>query len=183
MKFVAPNQKDRADNILTGTRKELIEQVRAQIRNFKSVNQLEKLIILWSANTERYMEIDPKIHGTEEALLAAIDRNESELAPSLLFAVASVLEGVPFINGSPQNTFVPGFIEFAVHHGVPIMGDDFKTGQTKFKSAVADFLISSGLKLTACASYNHLGNNDGLISVTKSAFGQKKFPKAQLSMI
>ena len=43
-----------------------------------------------------------------------------------------------------------------------VMGDDFKTGQTKFKSVMPDFLVSSGLKLTAVASYNHLGNNDGL---------------------
>ena len=37
-----------------------------------------------------------------------------------------------------------------------------KTGQTKFKSFMADFLKNSRFKLTIIAFYNHLGNNDGL---------------------
>ena len=36
-----------------------------------------------------------------------------------------------------------------------------KIGQIKLKSVMDDFLISSGLKLTTVASYNHLNNNDG----------------------
>jgi myo-inositol-1-phosphate synthase len=44
-----------------------------------------------------------------ENLLASVDKNESEISPSTLFALACVLENVPFINGSPQNTFVPGY--------------------------------------------------------------------------
>jgi myo-inositol-1-phosphate synthase len=43
-----------------------------------------------------------------------------------MFAVASILEGVPYINGSPQNTFVPGVIDLALQHNVYIGGDDFK---------------------------------------------------------
>ena len=38
----------------------------------------------------------------------SIERNEEEVSPSTLFAVASILEGCTYINGSPQNTFVPG---------------------------------------------------------------------------
>lgn len=180
LNFVAPNQKDRADNVLNGTKSQLIDQVRQQIRAFKSANSVEKVIILWSANTERYMEIDPEIHGTEEKLFAAIERNETEVSPSLLFAIASVFENCPYINGSPQNTFVDGFREFAIKKNVPFMGDDFKTGQTKFKSAVADFLISSGLKLTAVASYNHLGNNDGLNLSFHKCFRSKEISKSSV---
>jgi myo-inositol-1-phosphate synthase len=52
-------------------------------------------------------------------------------------------------------------VELAERHGTPIAGDDFKTGQTKFKSVLVDFLISSGIKPMSIVSYNHLGNNDG----------------------
>jgi myo-inositol-1-phosphate synthase len=38
---------------------------------------------------------------------------------------------VAFVNGSPQNTFVPGLIELAVQHNVLIGGDDFKSGQVR----------------------------------------------------
>ena len=66
-----------------------------------------------------------------------------------------------YINGSPQNTFVPGVIELAERRRVYIAGDDFKSGQTKMKSVLVDFLVSAGIKPTCIVSYNHLGNNDG----------------------
>ncbi len=102
------------------------------------------------------------LNDTAANLLASIERGEAEVSPSTLYAVAAVQEGVPFINGSPQNTFVPGLIEMAVEAGVLIAGDDFKSGQTKMKSVLVDFLVGAGLKPTSIVSYNHLGNNDGM---------------------
>ncbi len=40
-----------------------------------------------------------------------------------------MLEGCAFVNGSPQNTFVPGLVELAENRGVFLAGDDFKSGQ------------------------------------------------------
>ncbi len=57
------------------------------------------------------------MNDTAETFLASIDSDESEVAPSSIYAAASILEGIPFINGSPQNTFVPGLIELAVERG------------------------------------------------------------------
>lgn len=54
------------------------------------------------------------LNDTSANLLASIDRDEGEISPSTLYAVACVEEGVPYINGAPQNTFVPGLIDFAV---------------------------------------------------------------------
>lgn len=52
-----------------------------------------------------------------------------------------------YINGSPQNTFVPGLIELAEQKNVFLGGDDFKSGQTKVKSVLVDFLVSAGIKV------------------------------------
>ena len=109
-------------------------------------------------------------------MLAAIQTEHEEVSPSTVFSVACTLENTPFINGSPQNTFVPGAIELAENHGSFIGGDDFKSGQTKMKSALVDFLISAGIKLTSIASYNHLGNNDG-----KNLSSQKQFRSKEIS--
>lgn len=76
--------------------------------DFKEKNQLEEVIVLWTANTERYTKIQAGIHDTWKNLEVALEDNNSEISPSSLFAIASILEGVPFINGSPQNTFIPG---------------------------------------------------------------------------
>ena len=159
--YIAANQSDRADNLLKGSKQEHVEKIRADIRQFKEKNNLDSIVVVWTANTERYSSIIPGDNDTADNLLNAIKNNHEEIAPSTIFAVACILEKVSFLNGSPQNTFVPGCIELADMHESFIGGDDFKSGQTKIKSVLADFLVNAGLKPIAITSYNHLGNNDG----------------------
>ncbi len=148
--------------------------------DFKAANGLDKVIVQWTANTERFADIIPGINDTAENLLKAIDAGHEEVSPSTVFAVACILEGAPFINGSPQNTFVPGAIDLAEKHGAFIGGDDFKSGQTKMKSALVDFLITAGIKLTSIASYNHLGNNDGKNLSSHRQFRSKEISKSNV---
>ena len=160
--FIAANQGTRADNVIEGTDKWAhVEHIRKDIREFKAKNKLDRVIVLWTANTERYADIIPGVNDTAENLLSSIRSSHEEVAPSTIFAVASILEGVPYINGSPQNTFVPGCIELAEKNDAFIGGDDFKSGQTKIKSVLAQYLVDAGIKPLSIASYNHLGNNDG----------------------
>ncbi|EXJ75944.1 myo-inositol-1-phosphate synthase [Cladophialophora psammophila CBS 110553] len=176
--FIAANQEDRADNILPGSKASMahVDQIRADIRDFKAQNNLDKVIVLWTANTERYADIILGVNDTAENLLKAIEQGHEEVSPSTVFSVACILEKAPFINGSPQNTFVPGAVQLAEKHESYIGGDDFKSGQTKMKSALVDFLINAGIKLTSIASYNHLGNNDG-----KNLSSQKQFRSKEIS--
>ncbi|CAH0053221.1 unnamed protein product [Clonostachys solani] len=176
--FIAANQEDRADNLIQGSKASLahVEHLRKDIREFKEKNGLDKVIVMWTANTERYADIIEGVNDTADNLLKSIEQGHEEVSPSTVFAVACILEGTPFINGSPQNTFVPGAIELAEKHNAYIGGDDFKSGQTKMKSALVDFLISAGIKLTSIASYNHLGNNDG-----KNLSSQKQFRSKEIS--
>lgn len=50
---------------------------------------------------------------TAEQVLQSIAKSEDEISPSNIFAVAAILEGAYYINGSPQNTLIPGIIELA----------------------------------------------------------------------
>ncbi len=102
------------------------------------------------------------------------------MSPSALFAIASILEGCSYINGSPQNTFIPGVIELAQREKVFIVGDDFKSGQTKMKSVLVDFLVSAGLKPASIVSYNHLGNNDGKNLSAPEQFRSKEISKSNV---
>lgn len=70
---------------------------------------MDKVVVLWTANTERYSNVVVGLNDTMENLMTSVERDEAEISPSTLYAIACVLEGIPFINGSPQNTFVPGF--------------------------------------------------------------------------
>lgn len=179
--FIAANQSERADNVLKIEDKwAQVEQIRADIRDFKAKEKLDKVIVLWTANTERFSGVVEGVHDTADNLLAAIKRNEPELAPSALYAVASILEKTTYINGSPQNTFVPGLLELAEREQVFISGDDFKSGQTKFKSVLVDFLVSAGIKPCSIVSYNHLGNNDGYNLSAPQQFRSKEISKSNV---
>ena len=77
-------------------------------REFKEKEKVDKVVVLWTANTERYSNVIVGLNDTVDNLLAAVERNEAEISPSTIYAIACIMEGIPFINGSPQNTFVPG---------------------------------------------------------------------------
>lgn len=178
--FIAANQFDRADNLILGTRYEQFMKIREDIKDFKKKNSVEKVVILWTANTERFSEIREGLNMTMAELETSLNNNESEISPSTIFAMAAIVEGCIYINGSPQNTFVPGVIEMAEHHGAFIAGDDFKSGQTKLKSVLVDFLVGAGIKPVSIVSYNHLGNNDGKNLSAPSQFRSKEISKSNV---
>ena len=179
--FIAANQEARADNVIPGNDKKVhLEHIRADIRKFKRDNELDRVVVFWTANTERYSDIIPGVNDTADNLLAAIESSHSEVSPSTLFAVAAILEGEPFVNGAPQNTFVPGAIALAERHQSFIGGDDLKSGQTKLKSVLAEFLVNAGIKPLSIASYNHLGNNDGRNLSAEKQFKSKEISKSSV---
>lgn len=178
LNFIAANQDERANHVIQGTKAQAVEVVRGNIRAFKAQHQLDKVIVLWTANTERFSDVVTGIHDTADNLLAALARGESEIAPSVCYAIAAIQEGCAYINGAPQNTFVPGLIELATRAGVFIAGDDFKSGQTKMKSALVEFFVAAGIKPECIASYNHLGNNDGRNLNAPQTFRSKEISKA-----
>jgi myo-inositol-1-phosphate synthase len=178
--FIAANQGSRADNCLEGSKADHLAAIRQHIRDFKADNGLDKVVVMWSANTERFCDVQDGLNMSAEELLNSIEMNAEEVPPSQIFAIACILEDAPFINGSPQNTFVPGVVELALKHNVPIAGDDFKSGQTKMKSVLVDFLVGAGIKVSSIVSYNHLGNNDGKNLQSPSQFRSKEISKSNV---
>ena len=179
--FIAANQEARADNLIPGTDKQAhLELIRADIRRFKQENGLDRVVVFWTANTERYADLVPGVNDTADNMLKAIASSHPEVSPSTVFAVASILEGEPFVNGAPQNTFVPGVIELAERQKSFIGGDDLKSGQTKLKSVFAEFLVNAGIKPLSIASYNHLGNNDGHNLSAERQFKSKEISKSSV---
>jgi myo-inositol-1-phosphate synthase len=152
--FIASNQADRANNCIKGSNKEAIEQIRTDIREFKK--SVDKVIVLWTANTEETVE---SIHNLEQ-LDRMIEKN-SPIPASVLYAYATLMENVTYLNGSPQNTLHPAIVSLAEKQNACVAGADFKSGQTRFKTMMGDFFTGCGIKLASVVSYNHLGNNDG----------------------
>lgn len=137
------------------TRAEQLEILREDIRRFKQEEGVGgHCTVVWSASVERPADE----YGSADALLAAIERDERELSPSLLYATAAVLEGCSFVNGGSQNTVQPGLLELAGRSASPlyVLGTDFKAGQTKCKTAIVEYLRALALRPRTIASYNHL---------------------------
>ena len=135
--------------------------------------RVDKVVVLWTANTEMYML--PELKNIED-LKSKISRNAS-MPSSVIFAVACIEEQVLYLNGSPQNTFHPGVVAYAKEKKSFIAGSDFKSGQTRFKTIMSDYLIGSGIRLSSVVSYNHLGNNDGKNLQEDKCFQSKKISK------
>lgn len=87
-------QGKRANNIIMGTKIEQLNKIRNDIVEFKTMKDLDQVIVLWNANTERFSEIITGVHDTADNLLKAIQEDHSEISPSTMFAVAAALEGV-----------------------------------------------------------------------------------------
>jgi len=110
-------------------KRDLAEALRKDIRDFKAAHSCDRMVVIWCASTEIFLEPGPS-HQDLDALEAAIDVNDESIPPSMLYAYAALKEGVPFINGAPNLTLdVPAMAELARTAGVPIAGKDFKSGR------------------------------------------------------
>ena len=167
------------DNVKTGTRWELVEQLREDIRNFKAEKGLDRVVVLWAASTEVYVPVDENYHNTLAQLEKAMKEDDKEhVAPSMCYAYAALSEGAPFIMGAPNTTVdIPAMWELAEKTKMPIAGKDFKTGQTLVKSGFAPIIGTRCLGLNGWFSTNILGNRDGLVLDEPANFRTKEVSK------
>ncbi|HET6701701.1 MAG TPA: inositol-3-phosphate synthase [Gemmatimonadaceae bacterium] len=159
------------------SKRDLAEQLRQDIRDFKAKHKLDRLVMVWCASTEVYIKAGPQ-HATIEQFEKAMDRNDEAIAPSMLYAWAAIMEGVPFANGAPNLTVdTPALLQLAIARGVPICGKDFKTGQTWMKTVIAPGLKARMLGLEGWYSTNILGNRDGEVLDDPASFKTKEESK------
>ncbi|HET9634544.1 MAG TPA: inositol-3-phosphate synthase [Gemmatimonadaceae bacterium] len=159
------------------TKRDLAEQLRQDIRDFKTKNKCDRIVIVWCASTEIFIKPGPQ-HATIEQFEKAMEKNDDAIAPSMLYAYAAIMEGVPFANGAP-NLCVDTLAlqKLAIDRGVPISGKDFKTGQTWMKTVIAPGLKARMLGLAGWYSTNILGNRDGEVLDDPQSFKTKEESK------
>ena len=165
-------------NVKQGKNKrELAEAIREDIRRFKETNNCDRLVMVWCASTEIFMQ-ETEVHQTIGAFETAMEANDEAIAPSMLYAYAAIMEDVPFANGAPNLTAdVPALTKLAQDRGVPIAGKDFKTGQTLIKTVLAPMFKARMLGLSGWYSTNILGNRDGEVLDDPESFKTKEESK------
>jgi len=165
-------------NVKKGKNKmDLAEQVRADIRDFKKSSGAARLVTIWCGSTETFIE-PSAAHQSVKAFEKALTQNDENIAPSMIYAYASLSESVPFANGAPNLTVdIPAMHELSRQNNAPICGKDFKTGQTLMKTILAPGFKARLLGLSGWFSTNILGNRDGEVLDDPGSFKTKEESK------
>ena len=158
-------------------KKELVEQVREDIREFKQSSGADRLAMIWCGSTETFIQ-QSAVHQTVESFEKGLLENHEDIAPSMIYAYAAIQEGIPFANGAPNLTVdIPVMQELSRRNEAPICGKDYKTGQTLIKTILAPGFKARMLGLSGWFSTNILGNRDGEVLDDPGSFKTKEESK------
>ncbi len=165
-------------NVKKGKNKlDLAEQLRADIRDFKKTSGVSRLVMIWCGSTEIFLQ-PSAVHQDLQSFEKAMRKNDENIAPSMIYAYAALMEGVPFANGAPNLTVdLPVMHELSRKNQAPICGKDFKTGQTLMKTILAPGFKARLLGLNGWFSTNILGNRDGEVLEDPQSFKTKEESK------
>ena len=165
-------------NVKKGKNKrDLAEQVRADIRKFKSDNGCDRVVMVWCGSTEVFMK-ESAAHQSIEAFEKALEGNDVSIPSSMVYTYAALMEDVPFANGAPNlSVDIPAMMALAQQNRLPICGKDFKTGQTWIKTVIAPGIKARLLGVEGWYSTNILGNRDGEVLDDPESFKTKEESK------
>ncbi|TLZ54849.1 MAG: inositol-3-phosphate synthase [Gammaproteobacteria bacterium] len=165
-------------NVKEGKNKmHLAEQLRADIREFKRSSGASRFVMIWCGSTEIFLR-PCEVHQSLKAFESALESNDENISPSMIYAYAALSEGVPFANGAPNLTVdIPAMHELSRLNEAPICGKDFKTGQTLVKTILAPGFKARMLGLRGWYSTNILGNRDREVLDDPESFKTKEVSK------
>ena len=165
-------------NVKKGRNKrDLAEQVIADIRAFKDRHGCDRLVMLWCGSTEVYMK-ETAAHASVATFEKALDESDDSIPSSMVYAYAAIREGLPFANAAPNLTAdIPAMLELAARTNAPLAGNDMKTGQTLIKTIIAPGLKARLLGVEGWYSTNILGNRDGEVLDDPESFRTKEESK------
>lgn len=159
------------------TKMDLAKQLMDDIANFKATKKVDRCVMVWCGSTEAYLK-PSEVHQTIENFEKGLKNNDPNIAPSMIYAYAAIMSGVPYANGAPNLTVdTPALLQLAKEKKVAISGRDFKTGQTFMKTVLAPGFKSRMLGINGWFSTNILGNRDGEVLEAPENFKTKEESK------
>jgi len=162
-----------------------VEGLRADLRQWMSQPRIRRGVVVYLASAERLRRLPPGWDDEESDPLDLLELAPPDLSRSLIYGTAAVAEGLPFINfTAAPGPAVPALAGFAKRQGVPVLGNDGKTGETLLKTALAPMFRDRNLNVLSWEGYNMLGNKDGAaLSDPQRAAGKMANKDAALHQI
>ena len=84
------------------TKRDLAEQVRADIHTFKQQHDIDRLVMVWCGSTEVFMS-EGDAHASLRAFEQALDDNDPAIPSSMVYAYAALKEGIPYRECGPES--------------------------------------------------------------------------------
>ena len=165
-------------NVKKGKNKrDLAEQLIADIRDFKQTHGCDRLVMVWTGSTEVFMK-QTAVHESVVSFERGLEQDDDAIPSSMIYAYAALREGIPFANSAPNLTAdVPAMLELAARTKAPLAGNDMKTGQTLIKTIIAPGLKARLIGVKGWYSTNILGNRDGEVLDDPESFKTKEESK------
>ncbi|MBL8900016.1 MAG: inositol-3-phosphate synthase [Planctomycetes bacterium] len=139
-----------------------VERLRADLRAFRAAERLERVVVVHLASAEAGAASPPE--ARDQASFRAALESGAELPASLLYASAAIEERCPYLNFTPSiGASAPALLARAEELGVPLAGQDGKTGETLLKTVLAPMFAKRRLRVLGWHGYNMLGNRDGRV--------------------
>ncbi len=142
--------------------REELAHLERNIKQFKQDHRLDRVVMVNLTSTEKYCEVQD-VHQSLKAFEAGLDQNDERISPAMKYVYVACKLGIPHVNFTPSLTKIPALETLAEECGVPLAGEDGKTGQTLLKTVLAPALAARQLHVDGWYSANILGNNDGLV--------------------
>jgi myo-inositol-1-phosphate synthase len=164
-----------------GGHRAAVEAIAADLERFRDQGDLDNVVVVNLASTERRVDPALPVYATPEAFAAGLDRDDPDIGPAMLYAYAAITAGAPYANFTPSvSVDVPALLDLAAATGVPVAGKDGKTGQTLLKTVLAPALRARALRVEGWFSTNILGNRDGHALDDPASLAAKLDTKAAL---
>jgi myo-inositol-1-phosphate synthase len=139
-----------------------IDTMAADILAFKERNGLRTVVVVDISSTEPLPQDHPAFHSEAEFEKAVSTPGLTVLPPSSVAAAAAIKAGSPYACFTPSaGITLPVLWARAQAAGIPIAGQDGKTGETLIRTVLAPMFTARGLKVLSWAGTNVLGGGDG----------------------
>jgi myo-inositol-1-phosphate synthase len=141
-----------------------IERIQSDLKEFKSRNELDQVVVVNLASTEPAPDQD-ELPPEWKELAKLLDKpKKCPLTASSLYAIAALELGCPYVNFTPSVGSAPAAIcELAIERDTCHMGHDGKTGETLLKSVLAPMFAARNLQVLSWVGHNIFGNLDGKV--------------------
>ncbi|GGM36746.1 inositol-3-phosphate synthase [Promicromonospora citrea] len=162
------------------SQQQVAERLAADIASFRDRNGLARVVVVDLSSTEPPVAPLPE-HDDPAALLAALaDPDRAVLPASSVSAYAAVLAGAAYACFTPSAGMgLPALTALARERGVPVAGQDGKTGQTWLRTVLAPAFAARGLRVLSWSGTNLLGGGDGATLADPDAVRSKLATKTR----